>query len=64
MSWRIEVRHTTDYQYENEVVASYNEVRLTPQATAWKEKRLLEAHRPGYQGVDSHCCNGDPTSLS
>jgi transglutaminase-like putative cysteine protease len=34
MSWRIEVRHTTDYRYAHEVVASYNEVRLTPQSTA------------------------------
>jgi transglutaminase-like putative cysteine protease len=33
MSWRIEVKHTTDYRYAQEVVASYNEVRLTPQST-------------------------------
>jgi transglutaminase-like putative cysteine protease len=33
VSWRIEVRHTTDYRYAQEVAASYNEVRLTPQTT-------------------------------
>jgi transglutaminase-like putative cysteine protease len=30
----LEVRHTTDYRYEKDVAASYNEVRLTPQSTA------------------------------
>jgi transglutaminase-like putative cysteine protease len=34
VSWRIDIKHTTGYRYANEVVASYNEARLTPQSTA------------------------------
>lgn len=34
MSWRLRVRHVTGYQYPKEVSTSYNEVRLTPAATA------------------------------
>jgi transglutaminase-like putative cysteine protease len=34
MSWRLRVRHVTGYQYPKEVATSYNEVRLTPAATA------------------------------
>jgi transglutaminase-like putative cysteine protease len=34
VSWRIDVRHRTEYRYEGDVRASYNEVRLTPQSTA------------------------------
>ena len=34
MSWRLDVKHTTGYRYSREVVASYNEARLTPQSTA------------------------------
>ena len=34
MSWRIDITHTTGYRYTDEVVASYNEARLTPQSTA------------------------------
>jgi transglutaminase-like putative cysteine protease len=34
VSWRVDVRHTTDYRYGQDVVASYNEVRLTPQSNA------------------------------
>lgn len=30
MSWRLRVRHSTGYRYASSVVASYNEVRLTP----------------------------------
>jgi transglutaminase-like putative cysteine protease len=33
MTWRIDVRHTTGYRYTHEVVASYNEARMTPQST-------------------------------
>jgi len=33
VSWRLRVRHVTGYQYPQEVLASYNEVRLTPAAT-------------------------------
>jgi transglutaminase-like putative cysteine protease len=33
LSWRLRVRHTTGYQYPQEVAASYNEVRLTPATT-------------------------------
>jgi transglutaminase-like putative cysteine protease len=29
-SWRLQVSHTTGYRYEGEVVASYNEARITP----------------------------------
>ncbi|MCU1454909.1 MAG: transglutaminase protein [Acidimicrobiales bacterium] len=32
--WKIQVRHETGYRYPNDVVASYNEARLTPQTTA------------------------------
>jgi transglutaminase-like putative cysteine protease len=31
MTWRLRVRHETGYRYDTEVVASYNEARLTPQ---------------------------------
>ena len=31
MSWRLRVRHTTGYRYDDAVVSSYNEARLTPQ---------------------------------
>ena len=34
MSWRLRVRHSTGYQYPRDVHTSYNEVRLTPAATA------------------------------
>ncbi|HUS62606.1 MAG TPA: transglutaminase family protein [Acidimicrobiales bacterium] len=34
MTWRIDVRHTTGYRYEREVLASYNEARLTPLSTS------------------------------
>jgi transglutaminase-like putative cysteine protease len=30
MSWRLQVAHTTGYHYEGEVIASYNEARITP----------------------------------
>ena len=30
MSWRLQVAHTTGFHYEGEVVASYNEARITP----------------------------------
>jgi transglutaminase-like putative cysteine protease len=30
VSWRLQVAHTTGYHYEGEVVASYNEARITP----------------------------------
>jgi transglutaminase-like putative cysteine protease len=33
MSWRLRIRHTSAYTYVQDVVASYNEVRLTPQTT-------------------------------
>ena len=31
MTWRLRVRHTTGYRYDDAVVSSYNEARLTPQ---------------------------------
>lgn len=31
MSWRLRVRHETGYRYDEPVVSSYNEARLTPQ---------------------------------
>ena len=31
---RLEIRHTTGYQYESDVTASYNEIRLSPVQTA------------------------------
>ena len=31
MTWRLRVRHSTGYRYDNEVTASYNEARLVPQ---------------------------------
>jgi transglutaminase-like putative cysteine protease len=33
VSWRIATRHTSTYRYSAPVVASYNEARITPQAT-------------------------------
>src|SRR4051794_22145982 len=30
MSWRLQVAHTTGFHYEGEVIASYNEARITP----------------------------------
>jgi transglutaminase-like putative cysteine protease len=30
MTWRLKVRHTTSFQYESEVSASFNEARMTP----------------------------------
>lgn len=37
MSWRLQVDHTTSYSYDNPVVASYNEARVTPAAFAGQE---------------------------
>jgi transglutaminase-like putative cysteine protease len=34
VSWRLEVRHITRYRYDRPVIASYNEARVTPSATA------------------------------
>jgi transglutaminase-like putative cysteine protease len=31
--WRLAIRHTSTYRYERDVVASYNEVRITPLTT-------------------------------
>ena len=31
--WRLAIRHTSTYRYEREVLASYNEVRITPLTT-------------------------------
>jgi transglutaminase-like putative cysteine protease len=33
MSWRLGIRHTSAYSYVQDVVASYNEVRITPLTT-------------------------------
>ncbi|HEY3141990.1 MAG TPA: transglutaminase family protein [Acidimicrobiales bacterium] len=33
MSWRLRIRHTSAYSYVQDVVASYNEVRITPLTT-------------------------------
>lgn len=33
MSWRLGIRHTSAYSYPRDVVASYNEVRVTPLTT-------------------------------
>lgn len=33
MSWRLGIRHTSAYSYARDVVASYNEVRVTPLTT-------------------------------
>ena len=30
MSWRMQVRHTTTFDYERTVHASYNEARISP----------------------------------
>ena len=32
MTWTLDVRHVTHYEYESDVVASYNEARVTPQS--------------------------------
>jgi transglutaminase-like putative cysteine protease len=31
MTWRIQIKHTTKFQYESVVTASFNEARMTPQ---------------------------------
>jgi transglutaminase-like putative cysteine protease len=41
MSWRLRIRHRTGFQYEGEVVSSYNEARLTPVSTP--DQLTLEA---------------------
>ena len=30
MTWRLSVEHVTTYEYAGDVLASYNEARLTP----------------------------------
>ena len=32
MTWRLQVNHTTNFQYESEISASFNEARMTPMA--------------------------------
>lgn len=34
MAWRLQVRHSTSFQYESEVSASFNEARMTPLNTS------------------------------
>jgi transglutaminase-like putative cysteine protease len=34
MSWRLAVRHVTTHEYDDDVLASYNEARVTPASTA------------------------------
>ena len=33
MAWRLSVTHSTSFQYESEVSASFNEARMTPIST-------------------------------
>ena len=42
MTWRMSVVHRTSYQYESEVVASFNELRMTPVSNV---HQLLVHHR-------------------
>jgi transglutaminase-like putative cysteine protease len=42
MTWRISVAHSTTYLYESEVLASFNELRMTPMSN---EHQLLVRHR-------------------
>ena len=30
MAWRLSIEHVTSYEYEGEVLASYNEARMSP----------------------------------
>ena len=46
MTWRLAVVHETSYDYESEVVASFNEVRMTPSSGAGQ---LLVHHRTTVQ---------------
>jgi len=41
MTWRLSVEHTTTYRYEGDVLASYNEARLTPA----RDQQLVLDHR-------------------
>jgi transglutaminase-like putative cysteine protease len=41
VTWRLRINHRTGYQYENEVVSSYNEARLMPLSTP--EQLVIEA---------------------
>lgn len=46
MTWRLAVVHETTYEYESEVIASFNEVRMTPSSGAGQ---LLVHHRTSVQ---------------
>ncbi|HET9061340.1 MAG TPA: transglutaminase family protein [Acidimicrobiales bacterium] len=37
MSWRLQIAHTTSFRYDNPVVASYNEARVTPAVAPGQE---------------------------
>jgi len=41
MTWRLSVEHVTTYEYEGDVLASYNEARLTPA----RDRQLVLDHR-------------------
>jgi transglutaminase-like putative cysteine protease len=41
MTWRLSVEHVTTYEYDGDVLASYNEARLTPS----RDRQLVLDHR-------------------
>ena len=41
MTWRLSVEHVTTYEYAGDVLASYNEARLTPS----RDRQLVLDHR-------------------
>lgn len=49
MTWRLQVRHTTGYEYERPVLASYNEARMTPVST--ERQSAVEAELTVQPGV-------------
>ena len=42
MTWRLSVEHVTEYSYSGDVLASYNEARITPRRD---ERQLVLDHR-------------------
>ena len=58
MAWRLRVRHTTGYEYEGGVHASYNEARLTPLDTVDPAR----ARAPGRGVARPRTCSATATT--
>jgi len=53
MPWRVRVRHRTGYSYAGEVLASYNEARMTPLTDA--NQTTLESRLEVLPVAGTHC---------